>query len=157
MTTVNFDPSQENEFYYYCLLYTSFPCPVPGPPGPVGPQGPAGPQGEPGTSAGGLNAYGGLFQAGKQLVFFTAADLYVPVKLNSSMPLKNMTADDSNGLLIAVTGNYEVNYNLLLNTIRGVTAAAAIRRNGETIPSTRGSQTMAIDNTSWLLYTSRCV
>jgi hypothetical protein len=79
----------------------------------------------------------------------------VPVKLNSSMPLKNMTADDSNGLLIAVTGNYEVNYNLLLNTSRGVTAAAAIRRNGETIPSTRGSQTMAIDNTSNISYDGR--
>lgn len=79
----------------------------------------------------------------------------MPVKLNSSMPLKNMTADDSNGLLIAVTGNYEVNYNLLLNTSRGVTAAAAIRRNGETIPSTRGSQTMAIDNTSNISYDGR--
>lgn len=79
----------------------------------------------------------------------------MPVKLNSSMPLKNMTADNSNGLLIAVTGNYEVNYNLLLNTSRGVTAAAAIRRNGETIPSTRGSQTMAIDNTSNISYDGR--
>ena len=66
-----------------------------------------------------------------------------------------MTADNSNGLLIAVTGNYEVNYNLLLNTSRGVTAAAAIRRNGETIPSTRGSQTMAIDNTSNISYDGR--
>ena len=51
--------------------------------GPAGPAGPTGPPGEPGGK--GLFAYGGLYNSGSQLVFFTAADTQVQIRLNTSM------------------------------------------------------------------------
>lgn len=66
-----------------------------------------------------------------------------------------MTAGGNNTLTIQRTGNYEINYNILLNTSKAATAAVAVRRNGTVIPVTRGSQTMAVDNTTTLSYDGR--
>ena len=80
----------------------------------------------------GLAAYGGLYNSGTQLVFFTAADVPVQVKLNTPMPLKNVTAVN-NSLTVQTAGDYEINYNILLNTSQASTAAAAVRT-GKSLP-----------------------
>ena len=120
--------------------------------GAVGPTGPTGPSG---TSASGLSAYGGLYHSGTQLVFFTAADTEVQISLNTAMPLYNVTAGGNNTLTVQQAGDYEITYQILLNTSSAVTAAVAVRRNGTAIASTRGSQTMAIDDTTSLAYDGR--
>lgn len=112
-------------------------------------------QGESGESTSGLTAYGGIYNAGTQLVFFTAADTDVQVRLNTAMPLKNVTASGNNTLTVHLSGNYEINYNILLNTSKASTAAVSVRRNGTAIPITRGSQTMAIDDTTSISYDGR--
>lgn len=83
-----------------------------GPQGPQGPEGPPqgsqgaiglqGPQGDPGTNASGLTAYGGLYNAGTQLVFFTAADTPIPVQLNAAMPLHNVVAGGNSTLIVQI-------------------------------------------------------
>ena len=134
---------------------------IPGPEGPEGPQGipgPEGPQGipgEPGASSSGLSAYGGLYNAGTQILNFSAADTEIPIALNTPMPLKNVTVSQSNTLFIEISGNYEINYNILLNTSRDVTAAVGVRRNGVILPVTRGSQTMSVDSATFLSYDGR--
>ena len=102
----------------------------------------------------GLAAYGGLYNSGTQLVFFTAADVPVQVKRNTPMPLKNVTAVN-NSLTVQTAGDYEINYNILLNTSQASTAAAAVRRNGEILTQTRGSQTLAEDDTANLSFDGR--
>ncbi|WP_141709402.1 BclA C-terminal domain-containing protein [Eisenbergiella tayi] len=102
----------------------------------------------------GLAAYGGLYNSGTQLVFFTAADVPVQVKLNTPMPLKNVTAVN-NSLTVQTAGDYEINYNILLNTSQASTAAAAVRRNGDILTQTRGSQTLAEDDTANLSFDGR--
>ena len=81
----------------------------------------------------GLAAYGGLYNSGTQLVFFTAADVPVQVKLNTPMPLKNVTAVN-NSLTVQTAGDYEINYNILLNTSQASTAAAAVAGTGKSLP-----------------------
>lgn len=117
-------------------------------------RGPRGPKGDPGTSTTGLSAYGGLYNSSVQLLFFTAPDTPIQVRLNTPLPLKNVTAG-ANALTVSTSGVYEVNYNLLLNTSRAVDVAAAVRRNGVVIPETRGSQTLAIDDTTTISYDGR--
>lgn len=102
-----------------------------------------------------MTAYGGIYNAGTQLVFFTAADTPVQVRLNTAMPLKNVTAGGNNTLTIQLAGNYELQYNILLNTSRASTAAVGVRKNGEMLQVTRGSQTMAIDDTTNISYDGR--
>ena len=66
-----------------------------------------------------------------------------------------MTANGDNTLTILENGDYEVSYNILLNTSRAATAAVGVRRNGTMIAQTRGSQTMAVDDTTTLSYDGR--
>ena len=122
--------------------------------GPTGPQGETGPTGPAGSSTSGLTAYGGLYNSGTQLVFFTAPDTPLPVNLNTPMPLKNVAAG-ANTLTVQLSGNYEINYNVLLNTSKASTAAVGVRRNNVMIPETRGSQTMAADDTTGLSFDGR--
>lgn len=70
------------------------------------------------------------------------------------MPLKNVTAVN-NSLTVQTAGDYEINYNILLNTSQASTAAAAVRRNGEILTQTRGSQTLAEDDTANLSFDGR--
>ena len=116
---------------------------------------PQGIPGEPGASSSGLSAYGGLYNAGTQILNFSAADTEIPIALNTPMPLKNVTVSQSNTLFIEISGNYEINYNILLNTSRDVTAAVGVRRNGVILPVTRGSQTMSVDSATFLSYDGR--
>ena len=64
--------------------------------GPIGPTGPTGPAG---TSASGLAAYGGLYNGSTQLLFFTAADQYIPISLSTGGNAPRKT-----GLPICVRG-----------------------------------------------------
>lgn len=142
-----------------CCPQPCFVC-VPGPRGPrgfTGVQGPQGPQGQPGpagASSAGLAAYGGLYNSSTQLLAFTAVNTYVRLQLNTLMPMKNVAAG-TNQLTIQNEGDYEINYNLLVNTNRAVDVAAVVRNNGTPITQTRAVQTLAIDNTTTLAYDGR--
>ena len=65
---------------------------APGAAGPTGATGPAGPAGATGATgpagntASGLAAYGGRYNSSTQLLFFTQADEYIPISLNTTMP-----------------------------------------------------------------------
>lgn len=131
--------------------------------GATGPQGPTGAAGTTGatgptgaTAAAGLNAYGGLYHAGTQLVFFTQPNTYVKVRLNRALPLFNVAVDtDSGTLTVLQEGDYEINYNVLMNASRAIDVAVAVRSGGSVITQTRGSQTLAVDSTTTLSYDGR--
>lgn len=121
---------------------------IPGLPGPQGEPGPQGP-------AGGASAYGGLYQAGTQLVTFPAADTYVQVRLNTPMPMKDVSSSAANSLTIQQAGDYEINYNVLLSTSQAADVGIGVRRNGVILAQTRGSQTLAVDSTTTISYDGR--
>lgn len=122
-----------------------------GPQGLTGVTGPTGPQGEPG----GARAYGGLYNAGTQLVFFTAVNDYVQIRLNQALPSFQVTPTGTNSLRIEEAGDYEITYNILLNTTRAVDVGIAVRQNGTVIATTRGSQTLAVDSTTTISFDGR--
>lgn len=138
-----------------------------GPQGETGPQGAQGPQGipgeagptgatgPPGTTTSGLTAYGGLYNAGTQLVFFTQPDIYVQVRLNRALPSRLVQPNGDNTLTIGQAGDYEITYNVLLSTSKAATAGICVRRNGEVLPTTRGVQTLAVDSTATISYDGR--
>ena len=139
---------------------------LPGSTGPVGPQGvpgsagPAGPQGATGpagSTSSGLAAYGGLYNTNTQLLFFTQADMYIPVSLNTAMPAKGVSYPAANTLVVETEGDYEINYNILLNTSKPVTVSIGVRQNGTMVQQTRGSQTLATDDTTGISYDGRLV
>lgn len=123
--------------------------------GPTGATGATGPQGQPGTTTSGLTAYGGLYQASTQLVFFTAVGSYVQVRLNTAMPSYRVTPNSDNTITIQESGDYEISYNVLLSTSQAADAAIAVRNNGVIIPATRGSQTLAVDSTTTISFDGR--
>lgn len=108
-------------------------CCIPEPP--CGPccQGLTGATGEPGP--GGTSVYGGLYNAGTQLLFFTQPDTYVQIRLNTALPTSGVTAGN-NTLTVLESGNYEVTYNLLMTSSRAVDVAAAVWANGTPIAAT---------------------
>ena len=139
---------------------------VPGSAGPAGPQGatggtgPTGPQGATGpagSTSSGLAAYGGLYNTTTQLLFFTQADMYIPVSLNTAMPAKGVSYPAANTLVVETEGDYEINYNILLNTSKPVTVSIGVRQNGTMVQQTRGSQTLATDDTTGISYDGRLV
>ena len=132
-----------------------------GSPGPTGPQGgigPTGPQGSTGPTgpAGGgtIQAYGGRYQAGTQLIFFTAVNDYVQVRLNQTLP-SNQVNYGTNTIVITEPGDYAIFYQILINTSAAVDLASAVRNNGTVIPQTRGAQTLAVDSTTTISYDGR--
>ena len=122
--------------------------------GPTGPQGATGPAG---STSSGLAAYGGLYNTTTQLLFFTQADMYIPVSLNTAMPAKGVSYPAANTLVIETEGDYEINYNILLNTSKPVTVSIGVRQNGTMVQQTRGSQTLATDDTTGISYDGRLV
>ena len=124
-------------------------CPGPPPP-PCCP-----PPCRPGTAGNGLAAYGGLYNATTQLLFFTQADTYLPVSLNTPMSARNVAYPAANSLMVAEPGDYEINYNVLLNANKAVDAAIGVRRNGAIIQQTRGSQTLSADGSTGLTFDAR--
>lgn len=124
-------------------------------PGPRGPRGLQGPKGDPGTGGGSaLIAYGGLCNASSQLVGITQANAYVQINLNRQLPMKNVTAS-GNALVISEEGDYEINYNVLVNTSKAAEISVAVRNAGTVITDTRTVQSMAIDNTTTISYDAR--
>lgn len=113
-----------------------------GPQGVQGMQGIQGVQGEPGADGENvLSAYGGLYNTAVQPLTFTAVNTYIPLALNMIMPIKNVTVT-GNTLVINEAGDYEINYNVLVNASASVDMAVTVRSNGAVIPSTRGTQTL---------------
>lgn len=136
-------------------IYCMGPTGAMGPPGPQGIAGPTGPQGP--TGPAGIevtSVYGGIYNSSTQLLFFTAVNDYVQIQLRNALPSEGVTTD-INTLTIIETGNYEINYNVLLNTSQAVDVGIAVRQNGIVIPTSRGSQTMAIDSTTTISYDGR--
>lgn len=123
--------------------------------GPTGPQGIEGPTGPTGPSSIVDTVYGGIYNPSTQLVFFTAPDTYVQVRLASALPSNNVTPNANNTLTIEETGTYEISYNILLSTSAAVDAGIAVRNNGIVIAQTRGSQTLAVDSTTTISYDGR--
>lgn len=117
--------------------------------GATGVMGPTGPAGEYSV------AYGGLYNSSVQSVVFTAVSTYVQLKLNTVLPSDNVIPNDDNTITILESGDYQVNYNLLVNTNRAVDVGVAVRRNNTVITNTRGTQTTAIDSTTTLSFDAR--
>lgn len=145
-------------------------CCIPGPPGPqglpgepgpqgtqgvAGPQGPQGVAGEPGSTTSGLAAYGGIYNNGTQLVFFTQVGQFVQIKLNSNLPAQNVSYPGNHSLIVTAAGDYEINYNILLNTNAAATVAIGVRNNGTIITQTRGSQSLSVDASTTLSFDAR--
>lgn len=140
---------------------------VPGETGPTGPEGPQGIQGEPGATGptgsqgvpglttSGLAAYGGIYNANTQLVFFTQADQYLQIKFNGTLPAFNVSYPGGNTLAIDTDGVYEINYNILINTNEVVDIGIGVRNNGVFIPQTVGAQTLSFDTDTSLSYDGR--
>lgn len=138
-----------------------------GPTGAAGPAGPTGPTGAPGAAgptgatgpagntASGLAAYGGRYNSSTQLLFFTQADEYIPISLNTAMPALNVSYPAANSITVSEAGDYEITYNLLLNANQSITAAAGVRRNGTMLQQTRGSQTLSADDSAGTTYDGR--
>lgn len=132
-----------------------------GPTGPTGPTGltgaigPTGATGPTGPTGSAIGVYGGLYNSSSQLVFFTAADTYVKLNLNTALPSNQVTPNANSTITVNETGTYEINYNILMSTSAAVDVSAAVRNNGTVIPQTRGSQTLAIDDTTNLAYDGR--
>lgn len=120
--------------------------------GAIGPTGATGPTGPTGSAIG---VYGGLYNSSSQLVFFTAADTYVKLNLNTALPSNQVTPNANSTITVNETGTYEINYNILMSTSAAVDVSAAVRNNGTVIPQTRGSQTLTIDDTTTLAYDGR--
>lgn len=125
------------------------------PQGMTGATGPRGEQGPPGESVNGLSAYGGLYNAGTQLVFFTQPDVYVQVRLNTALPSYRTTPNGDNTLTIQENGDYEINYNVLMSTSQASEIGIGVRRNKTILPTTRGSQSLALDSTTTIAYDGR--
>ncbi len=123
--------------------------------GATGPQGATGATGPQGTTSSGLAAYGGIYNPASQLLFFTQADAYIPIVLGSTMPAREVSYPAANTLSVNDAGDYEINYNILLNTSKAVNVTAGVRKNGTLIPQTRGSQTLAADDTTGLSFDGR--
>jgi len=126
-----------------------------GPTGATGPAGPAGATGPAGNTASGLAAYGGRYNSSTQLLFFTQADEYIPISLNTTMPALNVSYPAANSITVSEAGDYEITYNLLLNANQSITAAAGVRRNGTMLQQTRGSQTLSADDSAGTTYDGR--
>lgn len=126
-----------------------------GPTGAIGPTGATGPTGPTGPTGSAIGVYGGLYNSSSQLVFFTAADTYVKLNLNTALPSNQVTPNADSTITVNETGTYEINYNILMSTSAAVDVSAAVRDNGTVIPQTRGSQTLAIDDTTNLAYDGR--
>lgn len=128
--------------------------------GPQGAQGIQGFQGELGptgpTGPGGVitPTYGGLRNSSVQLLSFTAADTYVPLTLNTQLATNNVTYGN-NTIIIIESGDYEIFYNVLINTSSAVDVGIAVRNTGLPIIETTGSQTLALDSTTTIAYDGR--
>lgn len=123
--------------------------------GPAGPAGATGATGPAGNTASGLAAYGGRYNSSTQLLFFTQADEYIPISLNTTMPALNVSYPAANSITVSEAGDYEITYNLLLNANQSITAAAGVRRNGTMLQQTRGSQTLSADDSAGTTYDGR--
>ncbi len=83
--------------------------------------------------------------------------MYIPVSLNTAMPAKGVSYPAANTLVVETEGDYEINYNILLNTSKPVTVSIGVRQNGTMVQQTRGSQTLATDDTTGISYDGRLV
>lgn len=93
----------------------------------------------------GLSAYGGLYHSTGQLVSFSADNIPVQLRLDTPMPLKNVIASN-NTLTIQQDGDYEIRFQILLNTSSSVTVTAAVRQNLVPIPAASGTQILSTND-----------
>lgn len=128
---------------------------LPGPTGAAGATGATGPTGPTGAANISTIAYGGIFNNNSQLIFFTQVDVFIPIRFNSTLPTRNVSYPVANSLQIDVSGDYEIDYNILLNASEAINVAIGVRRNGVIIPETRGAQTLSFDTAVLLSFDGR--
>ncbi len=126
-----------------------------GEPGPQGPKGEMGPPGPQGCGKAGVAAYGGMYNSNTQQLLFKEIGQFIRIRFNRALPLRNVTAPDSDCIVIEQDGDYEISYNLLLNTNRAADVAVAVQDRGQLIDETFGAQTLALDNGTGISYDAR--
>lgn len=125
--------------------------PVRGPQGVAGAQGATGPAGP----AGGLSAYGGAYHSAVQRIAFPAANTYVPLTLDTAMPLFGGVSYAADALTVPTTGNYEITFVVAAAAAQAADVSLAVRRNGTNLPSATTNQTLSVDNTTTPAYNAR--
>ena len=92
------------------------------------------------ASGAGLAAYGGLYNDAAQTPTITTENVYVPVELNTEMPLLNTTTA-TNQITVLQAGDYEITYHLQINSTAELTFNVTARQNSTPIASSTIEQT----------------
>ena len=111
-----------------------------GPTGPTGLTGATGPTGPTGPTGAGLAAYGGLYNNAAQTPTIATENTYVPVELNTQMPVLNTTTA-TNQITVLQAGDYEITYHLQINSTAELTFNVTARNNTTPIASSTIEQT----------------
>ena len=114
--------------------------------GPTGPTGASGATGATGATGGGLAAYGGLYNSATQTPTLTTANTFVPLELNTALPLLN-TTDSTNSITVTEAGVYEISYNIDLTATAELTFSAEARQNTTAITPTITTVTATVTTT----------
>ncbi len=93
----------------------------------------------------GIPAYGGLYHSTGQLVSFQTVNTPVQLRMDSPMPLKDVIASN-NTLIVEQDGDYEINFNILLNISSSATMTVAVRQNMVPIPAASGTQILSTND-----------
>ena len=110
------------------------------------PRGATGPTGATGATGGGLAAYGGLYNSATQTPTLTTANTFVPLELNTALPLLN-TTDSTNSITVTEAGVYEISYNIDLTATAELTFSAEARQNTTAITPTITTVTATVTTT----------
>ena len=87
-----------------------------------------------------MAAYGGLYNNASQTPSLASENTYVPVELNTEMPLLNTTTS-SNAITVQQAGDYEINYHLQIQSTQELTFNVTARANTTPIDSSTIEQT----------------
>ena len=89
------------------------------------------------------SAYGGLYQAGNQQIVISKPDAFVPLCLKNKLPSLGVKANGENGLVVQDSGDYELNYHVLISASDAVTVSVCVRKNGSPIYASLGTRSLA--------------
>ena len=101
-----------------------------------------------------MAAYGGLYNNASQTPTLTAANTYTQVELNTEMPLENTTTA-TNQITVTLAGDYEITYNVQVNSTQELTFNVTARNNTTPIDSSTVEQT-ALETTTGGTFIAVC-
>ena len=87
-----------------------------------------------------MAAYGGLYNNAAQTPTIATENTYVPVELNTQMPVLNTTTA-TNQITVLQAGDYEITYHLQINSTAELTFNVTARNNTTPIASSTIEQT----------------